>query len=173
VTDQPRRGFTAIEMLVVITVMILLAGLSAIAVLPAVRRGKLSDAVNRIDRCVQDARQQARQRAPDPLRGSYGVRLVGDQVPNYAAVMLGNQEIARHEFNRNVQIYVGNQPLTTPLAWFNQPITGYVVGADGRLIDVGAARLGQPSHLSLRTLDGRHRTAIAVYRVGLLNSEEF
>ena len=78
---RARSGFTAIELMVVVTVIILLVAMTVPSIFPAIRKGRVHDAANAITRVASQARQLARSRAqPSGQAGDvlkwYGVAVV-------------------------------------------------------------------------------------------------
>ncbi len=100
-TDMDRRvapsraGFTAIELMVVLIVILVLIGLAVPGLVGAMRKGSVNDAANAIMRVSSQARQFARTRpAPTTLtpsadRAYFGLVIVGDEQPNYVALTWG------------------------------------------------------------------------------------
>jgi len=181
-----RAGFTAIEMLVVVSVLILLTAMSVPGLVGAVRRGRVNEAASAVIGAATTARQLARTSA----RSSdyFGVVVVADEVPAYVAVTYGrtadkasillanraraegpdNQPLYKRTLNRNVMIYSGAQPLIGSNGWMYQYRTGVPVvtaATNAPAVDIAG--------ISLRTLDGRQSSALAIYRVGLINVLEF
>ena len=93
---RTRDGFTAIEMMVVISVMILLVAMSLPGLFPALKKGRVSDAAEAIMRVASQARQMARLR-PQPVGAAvsyYGVSVVVPATgPAYAVLTYGSQRI--------------------------------------------------------------------------------
>jgi type II secretory pathway pseudopilin PulG len=94
-----RAGFTAIELIVVVSVIILLVSLTVPSIMPALKKGAVNDAATAIQRVCSQARQLARTRQePAPSAGSavkyWGVNVVVPAdfptKPAYAAVIFGN-----------------------------------------------------------------------------------
>lgn len=99
--SNPRAGFTAIELVVVVSVIILLVSLTVPSIMPALKKGAVNDAATAIQRACSQARQLARTRQEPSLAGAgaggikyWGVNVV---VPTdfpakaaYAAVIFGN-----------------------------------------------------------------------------------
>lgn len=54
-----RGGFTAIELVMVIGIMLILMAIAVPSILPAIRRGQVNDAVNDLTRCWRQARALA------------------------------------------------------------------------------------------------------------------
>lgn len=96
---DPRAGFTAIELIVVVSVIILLVSLTVPSIMPALKKGAVNDAATAIQRVCSQARQLARTRQePSPGVGG-GIKYWGVNVvvptdfptkPAYAAVIFGN-----------------------------------------------------------------------------------
>jgi type II secretory pathway pseudopilin PulG len=98
-TCRRRAGFTAIELIVVVSVIILLVSLTVPSIMPALKKGAVNDAATAIQRVCSQARQLARTRQePAPTAGSavkyWGVNVVVPSdfptKPAYAAVIFGN-----------------------------------------------------------------------------------
>ncbi|MBA3683845.1 MAG: hypothetical protein H0W72_01165 [Planctomycetes bacterium] len=159
-----------------IAVAVLLAGMSVASLLPALRRGKVAEAASTIDAANQEARTRARLE-PSGDTVTYGVRLVGNVQPNRVEVLRndasGVEVIQRFDFNRNVQIHQGDNPLAGTMEWYFQPRTGYPLDATQQITAIGAVLPGDPRHLSLRTHDGRNRYGVAIYEIGLVSAEVF
>ncbi len=96
-----RAGFTAIELIVVVSVIILLVSLTVPSIMPALKKGAVNDAATAIQRVCSQARQLARTRQEPSLSGAGagGVKYWGVNVvvptdfptkPAYAAVIFGN-----------------------------------------------------------------------------------
>ncbi len=88
---RARAGFTAIELMVVLIVILVLIGLAVPGLVGAMRKGSVNDAANAIMRVSSQARQFARTR-PAPRTGSppayFGLVIVGDRQP-YVALTWG------------------------------------------------------------------------------------
>jgi type II secretory pathway pseudopilin PulG len=63
-----RRGFTAVELIIVIGIMMILLGIAVPSVMPAIRRGKVNDAANDITDCWRQARALAIQTPLPPAQ---------------------------------------------------------------------------------------------------------
>jgi type II secretory pathway pseudopilin PulG len=119
-----RSGFTAIELMVVISIVILLVAMTVPSIYPAIRKGRVHDAANSIMRVASQARQLARTRSgPPTVALYYGVAvvvpssgsayavLIYDTVPagsmNASSIGLTtqyntNQYVSKQTFNANV-----------------------------------------------------------------------
>jgi type II secretory pathway pseudopilin PulG len=101
--EEIRRGFTAVEMIVVVSIVILLVAMVAPTIGPAIKKGQVHEAANAIQRACTMARHLARSSAgdmvattspPPPTQNHFGVVIV---VPTeiasvrapYAAVIYG------------------------------------------------------------------------------------
>ena len=94
-----RAGFTAIELIVVVSVIILLVSLTVPSIMPALKKGAVNDAATAIQRACSQARQLARTRQePSLSAGTGGIKYWGVNVvvptdpakAAYAAVIFGN-----------------------------------------------------------------------------------
>jgi Tfp pilus assembly protein FimT len=98
IATLPRRGFTAVELLVVIGVMMLLMGMATPGVLKAVRRGTVNSAANDLTQCWRQARLLALTRTmPEATADGapakhYGLMLVQRDARVYAAVIYDNRD---------------------------------------------------------------------------------
>jgi prepilin-type N-terminal cleavage/methylation domain-containing protein len=208
-SKSPRSGFTAIELMVVITVMVILLGLAIPSLVGALRKGKVNDAANCIIRASSQAKQLAKTRAA-VASDFYGLIIVNDEVPAYVAVTFGHTgtkadilhqqndpskpALIKYPFNRNVLIYEENDAaLATDLGWCYQYRTGYPIqdakhfcgnaqpapSGSSKTIDIGVDTGNGVLYpflkksLSLRTMDGKYRTGIAIYRIGLANVQDY
>lgn len=148
-----RDAFTAMEMMIVIGIMALLATLAVPALLGSMRNGKVNDACNAVTRCASQARMFARNRY-DPVR-YYGVLIVNDaaSTQGYVAVTYGSvypptkadvlttdlsvyvegttpdaKVVSKISFNRNIVVWDdgANQAMITR-GWLYQYRTGYPI----------------------------------------------
>lgn len=188
-----RGGFTAFELLVVIAIIMVLSGMSAVPLLPALRRGSINDAANAIINVADQARLLAMNRRS--ATEYYGVVVDTSAQPAYAAltygtsattadiVMVDGKPQARVEFNRNVVVYAGDDHGSATMAaanigWMYQYRTGFPVVSASALssavTSVGTpdAQGTLPKALSVRSLDGSHRMAVEIYSIGLGNTRE-
>jgi Tfp pilus assembly protein FimT len=58
-TNSARHGFTAIELMMVLGIMMIMMGMAAPVILPALRHGKINSAINDIMACWREARIMA------------------------------------------------------------------------------------------------------------------
>ena len=124
-----RGGFTAIELMVVVSIIILLVAMTVPSIFPAIRKGRVHDAANAIMRVASQARQLARTR-PQPLMATppfYGVAVVVPGTgPAYAVLTYDdgsspsvstsglktqydtNKYVSLQAFNANVMPFTGS-----------------------------------------------------------------
>jgi prepilin-type N-terminal cleavage/methylation domain-containing protein len=233
-SNVSRRGFTAIEMMVVVSIVIILVAMVVPTIGPAMRKGAVHDSANAIQRACSQARQLARSNSePDGVRIPlkwYGVSVV---VPNdgkaaYAVVIYGGaandpstytfasdqsnqypngtplldgttgtysgyKPAAKFALNRNVMPFKDATVPTPPalpaytfmapgaaIGWYYQYRTGFVfmnpaipgVGIDIGVPVVAPATTTAPQSFGVASLDKKYVVAIAVYKIGLLNSQD-
>jgi type II secretory pathway pseudopilin PulG len=146
-------GFTAIEMMVVVSIIILLVAMTVPSIFPAIKKGRVHDAANAIMRVASQARQLARTRQqPATAVKYYGVAVVvPSSGPAYAVLTYDSsaaysasselktqndatKNIAKFEFNRNVMPYNASAGGTktlmttgTAVNWYYQYRTGFVI----------------------------------------------
>jgi type II secretory pathway pseudopilin PulG len=99
-TDRPglraRAGFTAIELMVVVSVIIMLVAMTVPSIFPAIRKGRVHDAANAILKVASQARQLARSRTmPTPASAAlfYGVAVVVPTTGAAYAVLIYDQSL--------------------------------------------------------------------------------
>lgn len=136
-STSSRAGFTAIEMMVVVSIIIVLVAMVVPTIGPAMKKGAVSDAANAIQRACSQARQLARSTTEPRVTGGaipsrYGVAVVVPAEPNkaaYAVVIYGNTSPSDFSFVSNKR---NQYPNGTPLL----DRTGYVGdGGSGPLGD--------------------------------------
>jgi type II secretory pathway pseudopilin PulG len=120
-----RRGFTAIEMMVVVSIVILLVAMVVPTIGPAIKKGQVNDAANAIQRACSMARQLARNNS-EPRGGSpkyFGVAIVvpteaESNKPAYAVVVYHNGPLTNFGAANNIafQYPNGTPDLSRPLA---------------------------------------------------------
>ena len=122
-----RAGFTAIELIVVVSVIILLVSLTVPSIMPALKKGAVNDAATAIQRVCSQARQLARTRQePSPTASPGGVKYWGVNVvvpsdfpvkPAYASVIFGNSTPSGPDDN----LELNPASITTPKnPWYRQ-----------------------------------------------------
>ena len=232
-----RLGFTAIEMMVVVSIVIILVAMVVPTIGPAMRKGAVHDSANAIQRACSQARQLARSNSePSTSTKWYGVavvvpsasdgggpayavviygnaslvdpsstysfaKLVGNQYPNGTPLLdgttgtyTGYKPAAKFALNRNVMPFKDATPPPPPpalpvytfmspgeaIGWYYQYRTGFVfmnpaspgVGIDIGVPPVPAAATTAPQSFGVASLDKKYVVAIAVYKIGLLNTQD-
>jgi len=95
---RTRAGFTAIELMVVVSIIILLVAMTVPSIFPAIRKGRVHDAANAILKVASQARQLARSRVMPLPTGPvpcnfYGVAVVVPSSGAAYAVLIYDQTI--------------------------------------------------------------------------------
>jgi type II secretory pathway pseudopilin PulG len=174
-----RQAMTVIELMVVVSVATLLATLATTASLPALRKGRINQAVTQVRDVCDAARRLARlgARTPAAAASYYGVRLQaradgvtaavtwgGDAMPGVPAVDLG----------RIVEVTVDGVPLRGQVEWAYAYGTGFPIDPVSRAVRaVGTGPGSVPEALELRARGiGHPCVAVAVYEIGLLNAQD-
>ncbi|MBA3683775.1 MAG: type II secretion system protein [Planctomycetes bacterium] len=170
-----RRGFSGIEILVVLSVMATLASMSMPMLLTAMRRARIHDASN----AIVEVSSQARRLAKRSAYGSdwYGVVISNQTTPRYVALtrngsvmMEGATPVSKLTISPNVIVYDGAAPLVDGSArssWMYQQRSALPI-----LVASPTAPNVSILGLVLQTMDGRMRSAIDVYSVGLVNVQD-
>ncbi|HEX3132451.1 MAG TPA: prepilin-type N-terminal cleavage/methylation domain-containing protein, partial [Planctomycetota bacterium] len=105
-----RAGFTAIEMMVVVSIIIVLVAMVVPTIGPAMKKGSVHDAASAIQRACSMARQLARSTTEPRTTGAsatpnyYGVAVVvpsETNKPAYAVVVYGNNPLNDYGFTSN------------------------------------------------------------------------
>ncbi|MBA3686413.1 MAG: prepilin-type N-terminal cleavage/methylation domain-containing protein [Planctomycetes bacterium] len=179
-TTRVNGGFTAIELMMVVSIIATLASMSAPSLLRAVNRGQVNDAANAVVRACQQARGMARRH---PIAAEhYGVVLYNGSGSerSWAAVTydatatagdvleIAGKAVLRVELAPGVRFMKGGALLPsggTGTGWMFDYQTGHCIAAPGTapidVLDLGVA-----------SGDGRLRRALAVYTVGLVHIEQ-
>lgn len=181
-----RRAFTAVELAMAIGVMTILSGIAVPAVLPSLARGRVNQAAGAIEQVARQARLLAMTRLP--AGDHYGVVVVNDGTQAYVALTRGatatpaqiltaadGTPVAKIAFNPNVVPWKDGQPLDGAVGFLFQYRTGFPVdapSADAAPVSIGVAGSPVAAELGVRSRDGRYRTDLMVYQVGLLAREE-
>lgn len=228
-TCASRAGFTAIEMMVVVSIIIVLVAMVVPTIGPAMKKGAVHDAASAIQRACSQARQLARSttepRVPSGNPKWYGVAVVvpgeSEKKAPYAVVIYGNntpsdfnfvnnpdnqypngtpkldgsgttysglKAAARFAFSRNVMpvksdtatpVTVASYDFMSPgtaVGWYYQYRTGFVfnnVAQPTKTDDIGVpGSTFTPHALGVASLDRKYIVAVAVYKIGLLNSQD-
>ncbi|MDA3962040.1 MAG: type II secretion system protein [Planctomycetota bacterium] len=189
------RGFTAIEMLTVLSVMGVLAAIAAPAMVPSLRRGLGNQGANAVLSVAAHARTQSLSH-DRPAAGSadagkhYGVVLYRDGSSWVAALTYGATADPSTILRRNpsdsssdpvVQSRLGpNAQIVTDsganqLAWLYQYRSGAVIeapGSNAAHVDVGLPGSPITELFQVMSPDGNHAVDLAVYRIGMAGSNE-
>jgi type II secretory pathway pseudopilin PulG len=223
-----RLGFTAIEMMVVVSIVIILVAMVVPTIGPAMRKGAVHDSANAIQRACSQARQLARSNSepstntkwygvsvvvPSDGKAAYAVVIYGgaandpssftfasdqsNQYPNGTPLLdgttgtyTGYKPAAKFALNRNVMPFKDSTVAVPPvysfmapgsaIGWYYQYRTGFVfmnpaipgVGVDIGVPPVPAAATTAPQSFGVASLDKKYVVAIAVYKIGLLNTQD-
>lgn len=177
--DQ-RSGFTMIEAIMVVSIVIILTSITVPGSVSALRAGRVNQAVSILDTANSDAQRFSRAGDASDPNNYYGVRLEGGQPPHRISVIYGNTTSApaisglTRSLNPNVLIYNGDSPLSGSVVWFYQGATGFPIAANnlnGPTIAVGTPSSPVTTDLSIRSSDGQFNTRIQIFEVGLMNRE--
>ena len=175
---RSRAGFTAIEMIVVLAVICLLASMAGLAVVPAVRKGRINEATSAIVDAWRQARRLAMQRAQPGDDAHYGVVIAYDVVTDlpYIALIRGRPADAdpillardgkptlRFDLPAVASVWVGARELrdlpNRRIAWYAQYRTGAPMAAAGAGWSNVATEIGtRPSLRAPPTLVGTRAT---------------
>lgn len=196
---QPRRAFTSIELLVVLSVVSILTAVAVPGVMSSLRRNAMAGAVNGIVGLTEQARGLAVSMSPpissDPSWSQddrFGVVLHQRDDGRYVATMTrgpnateGARWVANHrgeapEFvlPAGVVVYVAEtigdepQPLTDELGWTLAYRTGTTVVGGVSGVSIGAPGSPRAERVLIRSLDGVLEAELAVYPIGLAYGSE-
>ncbi len=159
-----RSGFTAIELLMVIGIMMILMSIATPSVVTALRRGTVNNAANNVMQCWRQARSLAMTCVvPDAPNGfqpkHYGVVIVADAANgSYAAMIYGNTAINTPADAAGAILRVDPTGPADDIA--NPPVAKYKFNAN---VQVRSAALGDTA------VDAAERTlaVYAQYRTGV------
>ena len=162
-----RSGFTAIEMMIVLGVMIALSSMAVPALMPALRRARVNDAANAIVTAHSDARRLALS-APSSI--TYGVKIatktIDGQTRQAIILIRNNSEIENSE--RLVTPSALIQGQTNSPKWYYESGTGYPTASPGGGM--------QNIDLRVRSVDatalGKYRTAVTIYAIGIGHAQD-
>jgi prepilin-type N-terminal cleavage/methylation domain-containing protein len=177
-----RRGFSAIEIITVLTVMATLSSMAIPSLLTAMRRGKVNDAAGAIVQVAAQARNLAR-RHYDPL-------LIGASAAYYGVVIVNNpggyvaltydgaildagtpaKPVMKLPLPPSVEVTDGIAADPPKLIngspnseWMYSYRTGYPIK-----VPLPTAPAVSILTLGVRTLDNRIKSALGIYKVGLV-----
>ncbi len=173
-----RRGFTAIELLVVIGIAVTLIGMSVPAMLQARAHARVTSAGEAIMQVASAARLRALTAAPETNK-RYGVRVDFDATTGLSTATLtygatpatdlndasGTKPLLQTKLTRNLVLKQSGTAIST-IGWLYEPRTGLVIDSANEgaaLIDV--------LDLVLSSADQRIAVALGVYKCGLVHQE--
>ncbi len=173
-----RRGFSGVEILIVLSVMAVLASMTMPMLLVSMRRARVHEAAN----AIMEVSSQARRLERRVTSGAdyYGVVIYNQPVGpiprcvalTYAGSILmeGGKPVSLRPINANVDVFDGGASLVngaTNSQWMYRHRTALPIQV--------AASTAPPVSilgLELRTLDGRLRSSVSIYSVGLINVQD-
>lgn len=169
-----QAGFTALELIVVLGLMSVMAGMAATGVVGATRRAKVNDAVSAVERAVSHARTLA--------RGNYDQGLPGRSLRNYEVVVDGSPQdkgvrvehhgevVFEQRFGPHVHFFVDDALYTGTKSIYFASGTGFTSHTDQ---GTGTrVTLGVDEDLVLSTPDGHIAFQFAIYEVGMVSIAE-
>lgn len=164
-TTRIHAGFTAIELLVVLSLMSVVAGMAASGVVGAQRKAKVNNAVAAIEQAVAHARTLARGNSSGD---NYEVIISGAADDKGVRVERDGEILFEHRFGPQVHLFVDGEASTAKrrIAFANG--TGFTSDSTdsvGKRIS-----LGDDEELVLATPDGRIAYRFTIYEVGLVRT---
>ncbi|TVR47757.1 MAG: hypothetical protein EA402_00985 [Planctomycetota bacterium] len=180
VAQRPRCGFTMVEAIVVVALIIILTSITVPNSVSALRHGRVSQAVTLLDTANSDAQRFARASDGSEGAGLYGVRIEGGPPPHRISVIHGQGASAAaipnltRRLNPNVLFYQGDSPLSGSVVWYYQPSTGFPVSAsqpNGSAVAIGTSSSPVIQDLTIRSVDGSLRVRCRIFEVGIFNRE--
>ncbi|MDA3962087.1 MAG: type II secretion system protein [Planctomycetota bacterium] len=179
-----RSAFTAVEILVVLSVIAILTGVTLPSLVPAMRRARVGATANAITDAHSTARHLARLNLTQPGR-HFGVRISnvgGGAAPQVAVVTGGNgatkvyaeDGVAVHAvpINPNTVVFAHNNSTVqrpSTITWWYSNQTGYPVASPGSVqakpigLDVTGAQF---RHFGVSAIDGAEVLDMAIYDIG-------
>ncbi|MBA3707311.1 MAG: prepilin-type N-terminal cleavage/methylation domain-containing protein [Planctomycetes bacterium] len=178
---RARQGFTAIEMLMVVGIVLILATMAVPAIVPALRRGQVNDAASAIMQISKEARLLAMHAAAPADNSHYGIAIIDDPAfdpqvvvaliygisgasPKASIVKDANgKNVAIKKLARSVAVYTGATELRAAggvLSWFYQYRTGMPIGVFAGAFSTTPVSVGCPS-ITVSNVWGTGNTAIA------------
>jgi prepilin-type N-terminal cleavage/methylation domain-containing protein len=145
-TRIARRGFTALELMVVLGIMLTLAGVALPATLPALRRARVTDAASDIASCWSQARVLAMSRRPSSdgaLAGRhYGMIIVQRAgQPTWAGVIYAKDDLATLAGDPEAAL-LRPDPAAAPDAGSNRPTVRKIFAASAVVASGTSASMG-------------------------------
>ncbi len=159
----PTRGFSAIELLVVIGVIVILTALSAPTIASSLRRSRVTTSADAILRATTLAKSAAikHDRFLVNIAGqtrNYGVAIVSDGAQYFVTVTFGTtckgdagDMLMQYADNtkpyfqsylaQGIVVFKDGSPLPASFGWFHQPRTGYPLAAinAAKTVEIGAS----------------------------------
>ncbi len=166
-TIRNQSGFTAIELLVVLSLMSLVAGMAASGVVGAQRKAKVNNAVAGVEQAVSHARKLARGRSKGD---NYQVVIDGAAETKGVRVEYEDQVVFEHRFGPHVHFFVDGQPSASEYGIYFANGTGFTSDASrglGKRVTLGCEK-----ELVLASPDGRIAYRFTIYEVGLVRTVE-
>ncbi len=160
---RSRAGFSAVELLVVLGIVMILATMAIPAIVPALRRGQVNDAATAIVQIARQARLMAMQRLPPANNFHYGVAIIysppaqvtvaliyGTAAQGAAAILqdVNSKPIAMEKLARSVMVYSGDKELRSngnTVCWYYQYRTGVPIGPSGGSFTTTPISVGCPA----------------------------
>ena len=180
---SPRGGYTAIELMIVLSIVSILSAMSAPSVVSAMRKAAITEGADIIAQVSTQARILAmRNQLTDDY---YGVVVgVDDDGRGYAALtygqdatpgtimLAGSEPILRLNLKRTIMLTLDGAPMEagTSIGWMHQYTTGAAISTPAQSADpisVGTPGSAICESLGVRSLDGRYSASIAMFPVGL------
>jgi prepilin-type N-terminal cleavage/methylation domain-containing protein len=181
--NAPRRAFTAIEMLTVIAIVLILAGMSLPAFARSLRLTEVESAADSINIANAMAIRLARTRPQQNPGWFYGVVIENDVVPAYVAVTFGPQASAANiltndgtptgtpvcklPFNRNIAVFSGATPVAVSTGWAFQYRTAFPINPAAPMAVLSV------QSVSVRTFDNSQRMEFDLYPIGVADVHSF
>ncbi len=179
-----RRGFTAVEMVTVIGIMVLLVAMTVPAIGPGLQRGRVNDGANAIITAHSQAHLLALTQV-DPnktAKNQYFVMIDYETAGSRYVVTVGVQEndgsltVKRTlKLHPGVSVYRKDIELTSPLTWNYQNRTGLLMPDDTSTTMTDIATFSDPTkELSVRQRGNasKVRANIALYGPGVAHAQD-
>lgn len=184
-TCSPRGGYTAIELMLVLSIVSVLSMMSAPSVVTAMRKAAITEAADVIVQVTAEARNLAMRN--QVKEDYYGVVVGVDQQGRaFAALTYGReasvdaimtapdgQPVLKLLLKRTVRLIVDGAIMTPgdqPIAWMHQYTTGapiQIPAQSAPAIAVGTTTSPLCHSLGVSSVDDRYRAGVAVYPIGL------
>ncbi len=162
-----RAGFTALEMLVVLGVIIVLSSMAVMAVVPSLRRGRVNDAAGAVIEVSRHARRLAMQRKSTPDDAHYGVVIYHDTAgagTDVVALIHGHPGDKRTNDRDRIMLAADGKPVSSfrfsptvsiwqsgvemreakkqEVSWYYQFRTGMPLGVSGSSLTTAPINIG-------------------------------